>query len=269
MSKTARLRLKEIRALHQIADECRSLGDDPHVWRNHFSREIARLTGSDLVFCVETAGCRGSRPVDLGVADWGWENGFDQAGWARAMTEFRRNPFYSLGLQCYFQQFVALDGVVHTRQDLISNPDWDASFDYQVIHRTIGVDNVAWCFRSLPSAGDEQIGMIALREKNRCDFLPRDKGVLGEAMALFAPLVGGALARFSEPSPSQLPARARQVLRCLLEGDGDKQIAARLGISPLTVNVHTKAIFTHFGVSSRTELLARWIRRGWGVGGWG
>ena len=81
---------------------------------------------------------------------------------------------------------------------------------------------------------------------------------------MLAPLVGGPLAWFAEPQPSQLPPRVRQVLRCLLEGDGDKQAAARLGISPHTVNVHTKAIFRHFGVQSRAELLARWVRRGWG-----
>ena len=87
-------------------------------------------------------------------------------------------------------------------------------------------------------------------------------------MASLAPLVGGPLARFTEPRPSALPPRARAVLRCLLEGDADKQIAARLGISRLTVNVHTKVIYKHFGVSSRAELLARWVRRGWRIGTW-
>ena len=58
--------------------------------------------------------------------------------------------------------------------------------------------------------------------------------------------------------------RVRQVLQCLLEGDSDKQIACRLSISRFTVNQYTKIIYGHFGVQSRTELLARWVRRGWG-----
>jgi DNA-binding CsgD family transcriptional regulator len=49
-----------------------------------------------------------------------------------------------------------------------------------------------------------------------------------------------------------------------LEGDGDKQIAARLVLSKYTVNQYTKLIFRHFGVNSRPELLARWVRRGYG-----
>ncbi len=57
----------------------------------------------------------------------------------------------------------------------------------------------------------------------------------------------------------------RQVLACLLEGDGDKQIAARLRLSLHTVNEYTKVIFRHFGVRSRPELLTRWVRRKWSV----
>ena len=54
------------------------------------------------------------------------------------------------------------------------------------------------------------------------------------------------------------------MLKYLLDGDGDKQVAARLGISAFTVNGHTKVIHAHFGVQGRAELLARWVRRGWG-----
>jgi DNA-binding CsgD family transcriptional regulator len=76
--------------------------------------------------------------------------------------------------------------------------------------------------------------------------------------------VGGPLARFSDPSPCDLAPRVRQVLALLLQGDGDKQIASRLKISPHTVNQYLKTLYRHFRVESRAELLARWIRRGWG-----
>jgi DNA-binding CsgD family transcriptional regulator len=57
-----------------------------------------------------------------------------------------------------------------------------------------------------------------------------------EAIAAIALLVGGPLARANDPSPADLAPRVRQVLRHLLEGDGDKQIAARLGLTRHTVN---------------------------------
>jgi DNA-binding CsgD family transcriptional regulator len=268
MSKTAHNGVAELRALYQLIDECRSRGDDPRVWRGHYSRGIGQLISADLVFCVETGGCRALRPVVLGVADWGRENDFDQAGWPRARREFLQVFFSSFDLQRYFPRFHACEGIALSRCDLIADRDGDRTFDDPFIHRTIGVDHVLWCFRSIPELGDTQAGVIALRQKARRDFDPAHKTILEEAQSLVAPLVGGPLARFTEPSPSDLPLRARQVLRCLLEGERDKQVAARLGLSPLTVNVHTKAIYRHFGVSGRVELLARWVHRRWGVGRW-
>ena len=64
-------------------------------------------------------------------------------------------------------------------------------------------------------------------------------------------MIGGPLARFAEPSPAALAPRARRVLKCLLEGDSDKQIAARLGLSVNTVNWYAKQIHGHFGVQTR------------------
>ncbi len=76
-------------------------------------------------------------------------------------------------------------------------------------------------------------------------------------------MIGGPLARVAEPTPMALPPSVRRVLACILEGDGDKQIAAKLGLSIYTVNDYTKTIYRHFGVQSRSQLLARWVRRGW------
>ncbi|MBX9585118.1 MAG: helix-turn-helix transcriptional regulator, partial [Gemmataceae bacterium] len=107
------------------------------------------------------------------------------------------------------------------------------------------------------------------RAAARPDFTPRATAIVQAVCAAVGSLVGGPLARFADPGPSVPPPRCRQVLRCLLEGEGDKQIAAKLGLSRHTVNEYTKRVYRHFGVEGRTELLARWVRRGWGLaGGW-
>jgi DNA-binding CsgD family transcriptional regulator len=69
------------------------------------------------------------------------------------------------------------------------------------------------------------------------------------------------LATLGDPSPADLTPRQRQALRYLLEGDAEKQVAARLGVSTLTVHDHVKALYRHFGVASRPELLAYFLRR--------
>ena len=58
---------------------------------------------------------------------------------------------------------------------------------------------------------------------------------------------------------ASLPPRAQEVLRLLLDGDGEKQVAAKLEISKHTVHDHVKRIYRTFGVSARSELLARFI----------
>jgi DNA-binding CsgD family transcriptional regulator len=59
----------------------------------------------------------------------------------------------------------------------------------------------------------------------------------------------------------RLSPRQRQTLRHLLEGDLEKQVAAKLGLSRHTVHVYVKALYKHFGVSSRGELLAKCLSR--------
>jgi DNA-binding NarL/FixJ family response regulator len=65
------------------------------------------------------------------------------------------------------------------------------------------------------------------------------------------------------PSPDglSLSPRQRQTLQLLLDGNSEKQIASQMGLSPNTVHHYVKAIHRHLRVSSRSELLARWVRK--------
>jgi two-component system NarL family response regulator len=60
----------------------------------------------------------------------------------------------------------------------------------------------------------------------------------------------------------ELTAREREVLKCILDGQGNKQVAAALGLSELTVAVHVKNILGKLGVSSRTEAVTLALRKG-------
>jgi DNA-binding NarL/FixJ family response regulator len=146
------------------------------------------------------------------------------------------------------------------------SPSWYRSVLYEYAHRKGGVNESLICLRPVPGATDEFDGVVLLRATVERDFSGRHRLLVREAYTVIAPLIGGALAHFAEPSPGELPPRVRDVLRCLLEGDSDKQAAVRLGISKYTVNQHAKAIFRHFRVTTRSELLARWVRSRWSNG---
>ena len=58
-----------------------------------------------------------------------------------------------------------------------------------------------------------------------------------------------------------LPPRLRQTLDCLLDGDSEKQVAARLGLSRHTVHEYVKALYRRLGITTRAELMVRYLRR--------
>lgn len=268
MPPSSALRLADLRAVHTLAGECRDLGDDPAGWRDRFHAGLARLVAADLVVGGELAGFGTARLRDLGAAEWGWDHGFDRRGWLRALDLLRDNPSYSPVFLTYTGRS-GRSGAAFRRPELIGDPGWRRSVEWDEVYRAAGVDHPILCFAPIAAAGDEVAGVVLTRAVGRPDFTARQAAVVREAVAAVASLVGGPLARFAEPSPADLPLRVRRVLRCFLEGDAEKAAGLRLGLTRHTVNQYAKVIYRHFGVGSRAELLARWVRRGWGLkGGW-
>jgi DNA-binding CsgD family transcriptional regulator len=57
----------------------------------------------------------------------------------------------------------------------------------------------------------------------------------------------------------QLTRRRRETLELLLSGLSEKEVGIRLGITQNTVHSHVFQVYRHYGVSSRGELLARFL----------
>jgi DNA-binding CsgD family transcriptional regulator len=249
-------------------NECRDLGDDETVWRRHWFRELGRMTGADLVVGGEVEIGRDKAARPFSSFEWGADAGFDMGVVDRAIQEGVALNVSPL-LEKYLAHADKYDGRGHTRTDLVTDREWYPTPFYHSLQKQIGIDHTLVSFVKLPGGPRLCSGITFSRGLDvKQDFSGRHRAMVTEAQRVFAPLMGGPLARFTEPSPAALPPRVRDVLRCVLDGDSDKQVAARLGISGHTVNQYTKAIHRHFGVSSRAELLARWIRRGWGRGAW-
>ena len=90
-------------------------------------------------------------------------------------------------------------------------------------------------------------------------FTPRHRAILellhAESAWVYAPDL-----LLLTPEALTLSPRQRQVLQHLLAGENEQQVAAALRQSPNTVHHHVKALYRHFGVRSRGELLARWVQ---------
>ncbi len=76
--------------------------------------------------------------------------------------------------------------------------------------------------------------------------------------------------RISFPSeqPVELTEREHDILRGVIDGLGNKAIAAQLHISPRTVKFHLDNIYSKLGVNSRTEAAVYALRHGYALHGW-
>lgn len=269
MHKSKHCRVADSLAVMRLVGECRDLGDDHDAWRSHLLAGLADLIDSEFGCTGEMGGCLSLDLKDLGVVYW-WR---DRSLWPNPLDDeamaFIRDPNNWPAQGRYHLASRDDVGACLTRRDIIDDEEWKSVSDYRLCLEMMAIDHRLWCFRPIPGGVDEHVGSIFYRVEGRRDFSPRDRTVVGLATELIAPLVGGPLARFAEPSPRDLGPQVRRVLRCLLDGDSDKQVAVRLGISRYTVNQYTKVIYKHFGTNGRAELMARWVRRGWGAScGW-
>lgn len=73
--------------------------------------------------------------------------------------------------------------------------------------------------------------------------------------------VRGVFDRETASAPVLTP-REREILALLADGFGNKQIAARLGISTNTVKTHLELLFDKLDVSTRTEAVTAAARMG-------
>ncbi len=64
------------------------------------------------------------------------------------------------------------------------------------------------------------------------------------------------------PGMDILTSRERDVLRLLVEGKSDKEIAEALFIGPRTVQTHVASLFVKLNVNARAEAAAVAVRRG-------
>lgn len=80
------------------------------------------------------------------------------------------------------------------------------------------------------------------RESGEKDFSERDRQLLDLFHMELGRLIGRSLVSATEPGPEGLSPRLRQTLGYLLEGESEKQIASRLGLSRATTHLCHRSI---------------------------
>lgn len=256
MADSGRVRIEDVRAAFRLIGECRELGRDPDAWRHHMLEGLGRLVGAQVGMHMQfdrfgTAGERMVAPLAAGFMD-----DADRARWLRYQREndYRRDLFR-------LRFYDGFTGALRTRNlDTVVNPrEWYRSRDFNEYVGACGLDDRITSALRLPQHPAWRVQSIGLlRARSDGKYKARDVRLVHLFHEELAPLVGRQLALAdTEDGMEPLPPRLQQVLACLLQGDGEKLVAARLGLSQHTVNRHVQRLYRRYDVRSRSELMFR------------
>jgi DNA-binding CsgD family transcriptional regulator len=255
MGKSQRLRLSDVRGIFHLLGECRELGEDAEAWPVHMQAGLCRLTQAQLGVggLVRHVGPE-RLMVPIHFADHGWPDERSRAQFQALLND--PVVLNNLVVQRFHQ--LAAPCVTRTRQHLVDDRRHYASDYHHQCHRPFGLDH-GLLSRYQPPGRDWHHELALVRATGDPPFDRRECRVLHLFQLEIGPLIGDALVSTEEPQP--LSPRLRQTLDALLEGNSEKEAALRLRLSVHTVHEYVTALYRHFGVSSRAELLARFLRR--------
>jgi DNA-binding CsgD family transcriptional regulator len=268
MSKASRVGMQDVRAVFRLLGDVRDLRREPAAWQRRAIEGLCGMLGARQGSCLYVEQFRPGGALALrGARHAGWPNAVVSAVW-----ESQIDGAADLSGDVQLARAVQLPGDVVSvlREQLVSDAEY---YDSELVQALMPVTESdghlsAWC----RVGGDD--GVIALtfhRDWHGRPATVRQRNVLQLFMEEFRILWSeGKLAAVDTPAgvaAPRLSRRERQVLDGLGNGDSVKQVAARLGLSPRTVEGHVKSLHRKFGVSSRGELLARFFRGAGGVAG--
>jgi DNA-binding CsgD family transcriptional regulator len=255
------LRVADVCAAYRLVGECRDVGTDPEEWRRHALAGLLRLIGG---FAATGGEGLWSRPTSPLRAVTGTVIGFEGSSRNLFLKYMREQGVLADPI---FQQLQHVTGdiVTCTRRQLVPDREWYHSASFNEYRRVAGSDHQLTSVYQVTPQGAVS-SLCIHRAVGERDFLPRERAIASFFHVELGRLIGGALISGLEPGLTALPRRLRQTLMCLLEGDSEKQVAARLGLSTWTVHQYVTMLYRRLGVRSRGELMAHVSKR---LGRWG
>jgi DNA-binding CsgD family transcriptional regulator len=256
MSPTSSPSLQDCAVALRALGGCLDLGADPQAWTAHLASCVKDLVRARIVVATQMTGLdKTAKFATLCGTKVGWEDaGTDHEKWAayvRSVPLSRKPEFPRLAA-------IAQQGSV-ARSDIWNDQQWDRSEVYQDGHRPAGVDD--WMI-SVIRFGPVASTLYCHRAVGDKPFSQRDRKLLELVHFELRPRLGTRLMLANRPTADQLSPRRREVLNLLLAGMTEKEIAQDLHRSPATVHEHILAIYQHFGVRSRGELMAHFVGAG-------
>ena len=246
------MRAADVQAILRLVGGAAELWYQPVLQREFTLDSLCKLLNAKAAVCYTLGDVLTGGTTACGPATF---VGFDKAGQERfdgyLKTGTPKDPVIDV--------LAAIDGRVITRAraDAVADEAWYGSEHFKQIRQPLGLDHALYVKIVAASLGRQTIVMLS-RAKGEPAFTDRDAYLcelcLSEMAWPYTPDVD-----YTDPRLETLQPRLKKVMRHLLEGDSEKQVALKLGLSPHSVHQYVKQLYAQLEVNSRGELLAQWV----------
>lgn len=247
----------DVRAIQAVLDECGELWSDAPAWQEHVARRAEELVGGHCGFLLlmepEPSDGPLLKAIDVRTSTSANEIAskairlYAHAGPPPPRADVVRQLMIEAGRCCVsFAELMPKDEFIHS-----------TFFAKYMV--PIGATDAltALCGgRSTPL-----LQLSVCRPVGDRAFGDRERGVLTVLADAIDSRVEQQFSTSRQRGLHDLTPRQKQVLRLLLTGDSEKQVAYKLGVSIPVVHDHIANLHRYFDVHSRGELLAYFIQR--------
>jgi DNA-binding CsgD family transcriptional regulator len=251
-----------VTAILRLAGEVGELPPDVHVRRSHVLDRLLALVGGIHAQCSEIE-LADSHRYGLAIPDRTTQVGVIPGRELKMMVHYlsTNDPAPD---PCVPYLRRARGKAVTLRREDVMDRSWYRSAHYNEFRRTIHAGESLYNRFRAPDGSVFRMGI--LRELDDRPFTQRDVRLLrlfhenlAGVYCAASPAARAPGAPQGAPRIEDLPPRLQPVLRLMLQGDAEKQIARKLDLSPHTIHEYAKVLYRTLGVSSRGELLARFV----------
>jgi DNA-binding CsgD family transcriptional regulator len=265
MGKSERLRLCDARAAFRLVGEVVELGADPHEWWPHLLEGLCQLTGAAAAIGGESEGLFFLNPQFRVLGNFFARfNQDDVQRFTHYMVHEKWKTIDEAGERYYRLRGNGAPIAVRSREQLMSRHRWLRSEMFNDYYRPSRIDDQMYSFCQMPNGRREHVNLwngISLHGRlGDRQFTARDRRLVRLIHSELRPLIGTTIASFRGAAARPLSPRLRQTLDLLLSGRSEKQIAEQCGLAKSTVNEYVAALYQRYGVGSRAELMARFLR---------
>lgn len=254
------LPLEQVQAMLRLVGETAELWYDAKLQRRYMLESLCRLLDSRAAVCFGF----GDRLIDGteacgALADAGFDDAQRQAFCTYLASGKPVDPalreLMSLGGDTGFSGVAMV--IAKRRADLLDDAAWRASEHYRHVREPLRLTDAIYARIDVPG---RSIVLQLCRGADDAAYTEAERHLLELCISQMswphqpedAP---------SDPRLEALQPRLRKVMKHLLEGDAEKQVAAKLSLSRHTVHEYVKMLYQELGVSSRAELLSQFVGR--------